>query len=201
MSLKDLFSNNRDEIWAQLAAQLGGTFEKGRLFSSPEVRCQSGPWEIVLDIYQSGGEQHQTFTRLRAPFLSKEPFGMKIFPENVLTRLSKKLGMQDVQTGFKDFDEAFVVQATRKDPVIQLLRDETLRQLLMNHANITLGIKDHEGIFRKRYPKDVDVLYAMRQGSVKNLDELRSLFALFAIVLERMTQISAAYKKDPGFEV
>jgi hypothetical protein len=201
MSLKDLFSNNRDEIWQQLASQLGGTFEKGGLFSRPEVRCQSGPWEIVLDLHSTGGEHHQTFTRLRAPFLSKEPFGMKIFPENFLTRLGKKMGMQDVQTGFKDFDEAFVVQATRKDPALQLLRDETIRQLLMNHPNITLGVKDHEGIFSKRYPKGVDVLYAMRQGSVKNLDELRSLFALFAVVLERMSQNNTAYKKEPGFEV
>lgn len=167
MSLKDLFSNNRDEIWAQLATQLGGTFEKGKLFSSPELRCQAGPWEIVLDTYSSGNDNSQTFTRLRAPFLSKDPFAMKIFPENVLTRLGKKLGMDDLQTGFKDFDDAFVVQSNRKDPVMQLLRDDTLRQLLLNHKDVTLGIKDHEGIFRKRYPKGVDVLYASRRGSIK----------------------------------
>ncbi len=201
MSLKDLFSNNRDELWEQLATQLGGKFERGKLFSSPEVRCQAGPWEIVLDTFSGNNDNNQTHTRLRAPFLSKDPFEMKIFPENVVTRLGKKLGMQDLQTGYKDFDAAFVVQTSRKGPVMQLLRDDTLRQLLLNHTDTTLGIKDHEGVFRKRYPKGVDVLYAIRRGNISNLEQLRSLYALFAIVLERMAQSNTAYKRDPGFQV
>ena len=200
--IRNMYGPARDDIWQQLAEQLGGTFEKGKWFGSPAVRCQAGSWEIVLDSYERhNNNSHHSYTRLRAPFLNKNGMNLKIYQEHFFARMGKKLGLQDIQTGYKDFDEAFIVQSNSSDHVKQLLREQSIRQLMLETPKMVLTIRDNEGIFAKKYPKGVDVLHAYRHGIVKNLDELKLLYALFASILERMVVINAAYDQDPGFKI
>ncbi len=200
--LRELFGPSRQEIWKQLADQLGGTFDKGKWFKGPSVRCQTGPWEIVLDTYdEHHGEHHSTYTRLRAPFLNKDSLRMKIFREGVLARMGKKLGMTDIQIGFLEFDREFIVQANDRDKICRLLQDEQIRKLIQESQGVTISIRDDEGFFHKTYPKGVDVLYASHSGVIRNLDELRMLYALFSAILDRLVAIDSAYERDPGFKL
>jgi hypothetical protein len=195
---KTLFGPSRDAIWQQLADQLGAEYSSGGLFKPPLLRARTEHWEIVLD---SESTQHTSFTRLRAPFLSREAFRMRIFRQGFVERLGIKLGMEDIHTGFPDFDQAFVVQASRSDGVIRLLQDEQIRRLLLDSSGVTLTIKDDEGFFGARYPKGVDILQARKSGIIRDLEELKRLFALFAVVLDRLVETGLAFARDPGMKL
>ena len=191
------------EIWSQLAEQLKGEFDKGGWFRKKMVRARSGNWEIVLDNYVvSTGNSIQVFTRLRAPFLNKSGIRFKIYREGFFQRLGKKFGMQDLEIGLKAFDEAFVIQGTSRNYIRKILDDKRIVELIEAQPKINFQIRDKEpNVFRNPYPDGVDLLYFERHGVVKDLEQLRNLFVLFALVLERMVEAGLAYPGDPNVEI
>ncbi len=57
-----------------------------------------------------------------------------------------------------------------------------------------LTIKDNDGLLQnKLYSEGIDELYFVRRGIMKDLEELRAVFNLFAIVLEKITELDSGY--------
>lgn len=193
------FKNNRREIFAALAEKLQGDFEKGSVWKNDLVRARSGPWEVVMDQYTiHANNAHIPITRIRAPFLNKDGLRFGLSEEGFFQRLGKKLGMQDLEIGYRDFDRAFRITGNKRDQIRRLLEDDTLRQLLLEDPAISLAIKDDEGLFKQKYPKGVDLLYFQKHKHILDLPTLERFYALFSLVLERLVQIDSAYESDPG---
>jgi hypothetical protein len=76
-----------------------------------------------------------------------------------------------------------------------------LRQLIEVQPNIHLTVKDDEGWFGKSFPEGVDALYFCVLGIIKDVDRLKSLYQLFAEVLDHLCHIGSAYENDPRLEL
>ena len=64
-------------------------------------------------------------------------------------------------------------------------------------GKILLEIKEDDGLFKNsnyQYSQGIDELYFERQGIMKNLEELREIFNLFAVVLEKITELDSGYQ-------
>jgi hypothetical protein len=200
--LRSLFGPSQAEIWSQLAAQTGGQFSEGGFFGRNRLDLQVDQWLLTLDTYTvSTGKHHTTYTRLRAPYVNADGFRFTVYREGLFTPLGKMLGMQDVEIGDPDFDQAFVLKGNDEAKVRRFFADDTLKALLYAQSAIHMEVKDDEGFFRQSFPESVDELYFSRVGVMKDLPELRALFDLFSHTLHRLCHFGSAYENDPNIRL
>jgi hypothetical protein len=186
-------------MWRQLSQEIGAEFIEGGFWKGNKFQAHVGIWTITLDIYtESTGETHVTYTRMRVPYVNPEGFRFSIYRKGFFSELGKLLGMQDIVVGDPDFDEAFIIKGNDELKVVRLFSDTRIRQMIHAQPKFRLDVKDSEGWFGPTFPEDVDELRFQVVGVIKDLDRLKSLFDLFAAVLDQLCRIGSASKQEPG---
>ncbi len=197
--LRKIFGPSKDEIWRQLCDQIGGDFVEGGFFTSSRAQSQHDQWTITLDTYtESNGKTSHTYTRMRVPYVNKDGFRFTVYRRGFFSELGKLLGMQDVEIGDPEFDDAFIIKGNDEQKLRMLFASPRIRQLTERQATIYLTVRDDEGWFRSRFPEGVDELYFRVYGVIRDLERLKALYDLFAEVLDRLCKIGSAYEDDPG---
>jgi len=198
--LRQIFGPSKNEIWQQLSDQLGGDFIQGGFFKGSKVEVHHEQWTITLDLYtEPSGEQSQTYTRMRAPYVNKDGFRFTIYRKGFFSELGKLLGMQDVEIGEPDFDDAFIIKGNDENRLRELFGNQNIRRLIEQQPKIYLAVRDDDGgWFKARFPEGVDELYFRVPGVVKDIGRLKALYDLFAEVLNHLCHIGSAYEDDPG---
>ena len=200
--LRQLFGPSREEIWRQLCGEIQAQYVTGGFWKGDKVQAQHGQWTITLDIYTvSDGENTTRYTRLRAPYVNKDDFRFTIYRTGIFSDLGKLFGIEDVEVGYPEFDEAFVIKGNDKTKLRALFANPRIRQLIERQPKIRLTVKDDEGWFGKHFPEGVDELYFCVLGVIRDVDRLKSLFDLFAEVLDHLCHIGSAYEDDPRLEL
>ena len=189
------FGPSKDEVWRQLSEEIGAEFVEGGFWKGNKVQAHVGPWTVTLDINKDGDSQA---TRLRAPYVNPEGFRFTIYRKGFFSDLGKLLGMQDIEVGDPEFDEAFIIKGNDEDRVRVLFSDRKIRQMIQDQPQIRLEVKDSEGWFGPKFPDDVDELHFQVVGVIKDVQRLKALFDLFAAVLDQLCWIGSAYKGEPG---
>jgi len=195
-----VFGPTREEVWKELCARIGADFVEGGFWKGDKVQARFKNWTITLDTYTvSTGHSHQTFTRMRAPFVSREEFRFRIYRKTAFSDLGKMLGMQDIEVGHSaSFDEDFIIQGNDESKIRTLFANPEIRRLIEEQPKIRVELRDDEGFFRKHYPEGVDALYFQVHGVIKDVDRLKQLFDLFTEVLEELYRIGTATEEKPG---
>ena len=200
--LRQLFGPSREEIWRQLCSEIGAQYVVGGFWKGDKVQSHCGQWTITLDTFsESEGETSTTYTRIRAPYVNKDGFRFTIYRKGFFSDLGKLLGMQHVDVGFPELDEAFIIKGNDETKLRALFANPKIRQLIEMQKRIYLTVKDDEGWFSKSFPEGVDELYFRVIGVIKDVDRLKSLYQLFAEVLHHLCHIGSAYENDPNLEL
>ena len=200
--LRSVFGPSKDEIWGQLASDIGGEYEDGGFLGRDVLRYHFGEWEITLDTYtQSTGKSSTTYTRMRAPFANKDGLYFKIYNQGFFASIGKALGMQDIETGDTYFDEHFVIKGNSPENIKLLLGDPNLKELIQHQPAICFEVKGDEGWFGSRFPDGVDELHFQCYGILRDEALLKNLFEMFSIALQRLVQIDSAYEIDPNVKL
>jgi hypothetical protein len=194
-----MFGPSKDETWQRLAHEIDADFIDGGFWKGSKVQAHVGPWTVTLDTYTvHTGHAHFTYTRMRAPYVNPEGLRFTVYRKSFFSELGKLLGMQDIEVGDPEFDEAFIVKGTDEFKVQELFADPEVRSLLLAQPEVRLEIKDSEGWFGPSFPVDVDELHFQVHGVIKEADRLKALFDLFAAVLDRLCRIGSAAEREPG---
>jgi hypothetical protein len=197
--LRELFGPSKDEVWRQLAAEISADFVDGGFWKGTKVKGQVKQWTVTLDTYSvSTGDTTIVFTRMRAPYVNRDGLRFKIYRKGWLSDLGKLLGMQDIEVGFPDFDEQFIIKGNNPIQIRQLFMSSAIRELIQAQPSITLEVKDDEGWFGASFPEGVDELHFSVTGIIKDIDRLKELYELFAEVLNNLCRIGSAYEDEPG---
>lgn len=200
--LGQLFGPSKDEIWRQLCDQIGGNFIEGGFWKGSKVEVHHKQWTVTLDTYsESQGENNATYTRMRAPFVNKDGFRFTIYRRGLFSDLGKLLGMQDVEIGEPEFDDAYIIKGNDEDKLRRLFANPRIRQLIEQQPRIHLLVRDDEGWFKNKFPEGVDELYFREIGIIKDIERLKALYDLFAEVLDHLCKIGSAYEDNPGVEL
>jgi len=183
--LKSIFGPSKNEIWSQIAVDMGEEFiEGGFLKGSPALVYKHGEWQIRLDTYtKDSGNSNRTYTRVRAPFINKDELYFKIYREGFFSDMGKFLGMQDIKTGDPFFDEQFIIKSNNRKKLKLFLADPKMKELIQGQPKIHLEIRDDEGWFGADFPEGVDELYFECVGVIEETERLKSLFDLFSVSL------------------
>ena len=201
------FGPSKDEVWRQLSREIGAEFVKGGFWKQNKVQVHVGPWTITLDTYtvrrqhHPHSHSHVTYTRIRAPYVNPEGFRFTIYRKGFFSDLGKLLGMQDIEVGDPEFDEAFIIKGNDENRVRDLFANAKIRQLILAQPKIRLTVKDSEGWFGPKFPENVDGLHFEVVGVIKDIDRLKSLFDLFAAVLNQLCRIGSARREEAGVEL
>ena len=198
-SLKILFGPSKNELWKQLSEEIGGQFVDGGFWKGNKVVAKASHWTVTLDTYTvSTGKTHVTYTRLRAPFCNPDSFRFTIYKKSVFSLLCKRLGMQDIEIGYPDFDDDFIIQGNNESKLRSLFADSRFRQLIQDQPDFHLEVKDDEGWFGTDFPEGVDELCFQVVGVIKDIALLKALFELFSVALDDLCRMGSAYTNDPN---
>ncbi len=184
--LRGIFGPNKEEVWRQLSREIGAEFVDGGFWKGDKVVAQVEEWTITLDTYtQSSGKHSTTYTRMRAPFANEDGVRFTIYRKGLFSGLGKLLGMQDVEVGYAEFDRDFIIKGNDESKVQALFANSRIRELIEAQPSIRLRVKDDE-------------LYFQVVGVIKDVERLKSLYALFAMTLNQLCHMDAAYEDDPN---
>ena len=196
--LRQLFGPSRDEVWQKLSHEVGGDFDDGGFWKGSKLEVKHGEWTITLDTYTvSTGKSSTTYTRIRAPYINKDNFRFTIYRKSIFSGIGKALGMQDVEIGYPQFDDDFIIKGNDENLLRTLFANIKIRELISAQPRIHLQVKDDEGYFGSQFPRGVDELYFQTVGVIKDTQRLRQLFELFSEVLNHLCHIGSAYEDDP----
>ncbi len=182
--LNGLFGPSKEKVWRQLAEKVEGRFIEGGLFGQDAVQVSSGDWIITLDTYSD--DDMNTYTRLRAPFVNPEGFSFTIYRAGFFDGLGKLMGIQDIKVSYPRFDRRYVIKGNSEHRVRTFFENDRIRELIDLQPRIELKTLDHKGWFKSKFPDGVDELRFRRQGVLKDLRQLESLFALFTESLHQL---------------
>ena len=197
--LQSLFGYSKEAIWSQFAEQVNGKFVDGGFWSTDKVIAKAGQWTVTLDTYDTGGRSSSTYTRLRAPYRNADNFYFRVYRANVFSQLGEMLGMKDIAIGDGIFDAEYVVKSNDEEKVRKLLVGPVANTLLHTDYGVSFEIKDDEGYFSD-LPKGTHELYFQQSGMISDLNQLRALFDMFSLTLNRLCHLGSAYEDDPHFQ-
>lgn len=196
--LRSIFGPSQEEIWSQFANEIGGDFVDEGFWKAKKVVARFENWVVTLDTYTlSTGKTSTTYTRIRAPYVNKDGFKFKIYKSGWFSDIGKTLGMQDVEIGYPEFDERFIIKGNDESKLIELFSSDKIRELINVQDNIYLEVKEDEGWFGTDFPDGVDELYFQTMGVIKDIERLKSLYMLFSLILNKLCLIGSAYEHDP----
>lgn len=186
------FGPSKEEIWSDVAHELGGEFKDGGFWGKDVLTYQHGDWEILLDTYTTKvSNTYQSFTRVRAPFVNRDGLQFTIYNQSIFSSIGKFFGMQDLEIGEPYFDQNFVIKGNDPHQIEQLFLDQHIQGLLIAMPNIRFEIRDDEGFFGPHFDVDVDELYLATSGIVKDKEILKSLIELFARTINKLVDIGS----------
>jgi hypothetical protein len=200
--LRKWFGPSKAEVWRKLSEELDARFVKGGFARGDKVEVSHGEWTLTLDTYAvSTGKTTVIFTRMRAPYVNPSGFRFTIYRKGVFSGVAKRLGMQDIEVGHEPFDTDFIIKGTSEGQVRELFANARLRELLEAQKDVHLTVKDDEGWFGTKFPDGVDELLFHVAGIIKDIDRLKHLYELFAVTLDELCRIGAAYENAPGVQL
>ena len=200
-----------EQALRQLASEIGAEFVKTKTpysaYPNPYIKVvkKVGNWTITLDTeesYSGGGEHHggstSTFTRIRAPYVSKDGFQFQIQPNGLLMRLLTKLLRQKVvKLGDPEFDREFLITANDEQKVWALFANSRIRELIRRETRFpwVFQPKSHGRLV------GVDILdLDYTNEDLTDVERLKSLFTLCEEVLNELCRISSASEDEPDLE-
>ena len=130
---------SKNDVWRQIASDIGAEYQDGGLFGSDVLRYRSGDWEITLDTWtETAGDDSTTYTRMRALFVNKDVLSFKISRAGLFAPIGTFLGIHDIQIGDPHFDENFVIQGNNSAKLRWLLGDATLKEMIQVQPDLCL---------------------------------------------------------------
>ena len=195
------------QIWQQLSERVDGQFIPGKtLTDSGKITKQHSVWTIQLDLAPGGGRLQGAAPkiRVRVPYVTTDKFQFRVYKKDWFSIIGKAFGIRSIQTGFPEFDRAFLVKATEHDKAKNLFQSPKLRELLAQHHKADFWLKVRTSIGRAyiRYhmPPNVYMLQYQSLGTSQkfhDVEYLSQLFSLFTEALDQLCIIGSAEERTP----
>jgi hypothetical protein len=196
---KRMRSPLHDEALTRFATEVGGTFLQGyELFGlrkPPQVSVYTKPWTILFDTYDvsAPGGWARSYTRVRASYISKDPFEFKIYCPGFFSKL---VAAEEFETGHPEFDRTFAVEP-QSDPKAQAVIENpkirrSIQSLLVNGNDPVLKSDSILG-----WCDGYQTLGYEEGAVITDVGRLKSILELFNEVLNHLCHIGSATKDDP----
>lgn len=183
--------DQREAVWDKLSKEVGGEFINREGWAQDHVRVQHEQWQVTLDFnLHAGYRSEYIHTRFRSS-LRPSAFRLRVFHQDLIHTVGGVFGMQDLQTGDKEFDRTFVVQATDEEKGLQLFQDAVLRELMLKEPELEIRVRIPSGSTPVEGEGGCDELSVEVPEAVEDLARLRGLFDVFAHLARELREEGA----------
>lgn len=197
-----IFGPSQSEVWSEFTSEIEAEYIKGGVFQADKIISGFENWTVTIDTYsQSSGNSTATYTRFRAPYKELENMDFKIYKSGIFSGIGKALKMQDVLTGDSDFDQKFTVKGNNEGKLKELLELDKIRQIIKAEDKIKIETKRDRSPFSSKLPQDVNQLYFLENGLIKDKERLTNIYTLIVFMLKQLTKIGIASEEDPKVEL
>ncbi len=187
---------NRREAFQAAASQLDATFVAGRLSSGDKVHLEHGPWRVILDTYVVNGQSPITYTRVRALYVAKEDFTLRISRRNVFTRIAELFGFYGLPIGDREFEHKYTIKSSNEPRGRSLMTDRRLRDLIKGQPSLRLEIRRCPWGKRRKTGDGVRAVTVGIPGVIREPDRLVDYVLLVAATLDQLLRIGGAYNES-----
>ncbi len=169
-----------NEVWDHINAD----FTSGESIHNYHVVIGLDNQEIELDIMSSPGgsaEGGYDTTRLTAHLTGHRGFHFAIHPEDFLYKIGKLFGMEDITTGYPEFDKNVMVKTNDPQKFKSIFSGEDVRQGFQTLSGYSFKIVPHDEM-------EGDHLELYIQRGITNARELEPIFSAFCHVATSLEQ-------------
>src|SRR5687768_5377687 len=127
-----LFGPSQKETWTKLSEEVKAVFINGGIWKGHKIIAHEKNWTITLDTFAvHTGKATVPFTRMRAPFMSKDNFRFKIERRNFFSPIADFFGRKSLSTGHPEFDKHFVITSTDEYKLKKVFGNDAIRELIL----------------------------------------------------------------------
>lgn len=172
--------NNEVAIWNELAIALQN--KDAEIEYHGEIHL--GDLTIIIDIqldYGGGFEGGFENTSIKSTFQQTEDFRFAIHHQGWLDELGRFLAMQDVETGYPEFDDAIMVKSNNEEKVKELFSPIEIRQVFQSLDNFSFGISHPLQILHSD-EKPYTLLFSI-DNAITDTKDLHVIYIAFRTIL------------------
>lgn len=188
MSLLGWFRRRREHAkpWRRVADRLGARYRPATpSLPSAAVQLDCGSSRITLDLELLG--EGGVSTRMRAPYVSPDGLHFRVHRAGFLSKLGKHLGIQDIDTGHKAFDDYHIIRSNSSVRMRQLFANERLRNLILRQRAFRIEVRSAGGLPDQASDR-VRELRFHESRIITDEDRLLTLFAIFQEMLPELSR-------------
>ena len=177
--MKDVILNSEveeDAVWKKIEDDLSNDE-----VLDYQVVIPNGGKQIVLniDVDLGGGfEGGYASTSLSSILSNKNSFRFAIHKEDFIDEIGKFFGMQDVKTGYPDFDKKIIVKTNQEELVKEIFSDEKVRKVILSLNDFSFGIHTHH-VSGSKEP----FLELIIDDAITNIIKIKEMYRAFYQVL------------------
>lgn len=173
--------NAMNNVYRLFAQRVGGTLTEGSLWTFPAVTFAHDGASALLDVYATGGKNSTLYTQLTFTFYHNSSFRCEISPEGFFQEIGKFFGMQDIEVGYRTFDDHFIVKSDDVEMVRNFLNAAVQQELiklkqLRRNNHIYLSMNSSRLLIKKlSLLNRLEDLIAFYESSGRICDEVMTL--------------------------
>jgi len=146
-------------------------------------------WPITFvphkDYNTNGGPAYTTM--VITPFKPADDFRFTLVRKNIVDSIIRFFGTRDIEVGDADFDHDYIINSNDEQKLQALFSDAMLRSIISSLNDITLRITDNDEQWNFEIPKGGALLFCFMDGFVKDIEKLRSLHAMFQLLIQQLS--------------
>ncbi|GGH67390.1 hypothetical protein HNQ91_001665 [Filimonas zeae] len=178
---KRIRGNSTEEIWQQLQDDFSTltTLSDYAVLIEQENRNI----ELTMGVHLGGSEEGgYEYTTITAPLHPGHDFFFTIYPQDVFTEIGKLLGMQDIKTGYPEFDSQVIVKTNDALKFKKVFSSRDTRKVFESLSGYSLKITTEKG---KGSQLELKV-----QRALTDISELKRVYKAFYQILSLCAYIT-----------
>lgn len=190
-----LFGPTMKDVLQAFSTEIQGQYKETGLFKEPRVDMTYRNWRLHLDVYtQSTGQTTIQYTRVRAAYVNTGAFKLTVYRQGMLSAIGKALGLQDIETGFEEFDAGHVIKGSDPEQVVRLFQHSGIRASCAGLPDVMIEIRPGEGFGGVKLQPSESLLTVRQLGAIRDAATLKALTDCCALMLEAL--VSAGLASD-----
>jgi hypothetical protein len=195
-----------EAVWQEYAK-----FTNGELIPSSILRngvdqrviSSIDPWKVALDTVTSYNPSVHTVTAMKLPFFNPTNLQFSLQKNDLAAKFKALFGKKPIPTGSADFDKKYSITGSDPEKIRQIFSDAAIQELVGRQPQITFEISRHQTpeSFTGKLPAGVSMLcYYELSRKIKDVERLKTLFALVKTVITRMQTLGLVGDGTPDVE-
>lgn len=194
--MTEFFSRKQTDTWLRFSKEINSDFIEGKSWESDKAVIHYKNFEILFDNYTLwSGKYNQIYTRIIVPFYSEINFEFEIYRGDIITKLEKLFGSQEIKIGRPEFDKSFVVKSNSELKVKMILQNQAIRTFIQNQKKGNLEISKCNRIWKPKIIKNEYQLSFFFEDELIDFEKLKTFKNFFIELIDQLSKMDLMFTK------